>query len=90
MGSNWIQKAIKRKGSLTSWFKRNRKKLKKKLGIDPITKKGDINDRALLKTYKLVKEGKLRVSRITKLRLRLAVTLKKLRLRKRRKKRGRK
>ena len=77
----WIQKAIKHPGALTEWFKRNRKKLKKKLGYDPITKKGDINDRAISGTIRLVKQGKLRVSDTTLRRLYLAKTLRRLRRR---------
>lgn len=78
----WIQGAIKRPGSLTEWFKRNRSKLKKKLGFDPITKSGDINDRAITKTIKLAKEGKIKVSKTTLKRLYLARTLQKMRRRK--------
>ena len=80
----WIQEAIKHPGALTRWFKRNRKKLRKLLGYDPITKKGDINDRAIHGTIRLIKEGKLKVrnKRLLLKRLNLAKTLQKLRRRK--------
>ena len=79
MTKKWIQKAIKNPGSLTQWFKRNRKKLKRKLGYDPITRHGDIRDKAINDTIRLVKKGKIRVTTKTKRRLYLAKTLKKLR-----------
>lgn len=78
---NWIQRAIKHPGALTQWFKRHRRELKRKLGFDPITRKGDINDRAIPATIRLVKEGKIRVSKKTLRRLYLAKTLQKLRRR---------
>jgi len=79
----WIQKAIKHPGALTNWFKRNRKKLKRKLGYDPITRRGDINDRAIRDVLKLYKQGKIRLRSTTVKRLNLAKTLGKLRRRKR-------
>jgi len=77
--SKWIQEAVKHPGALTQWFKRNRKELKRKLGFDPITKKGDINDRAIPATIKLIKEGKIKASKKTLRRLYLVKTLQKLR-----------
>ena len=77
--NKWIQKAIKKKGALTNWMNRNRKRLKRILGFDPITKKGDINDRAVNKLIKLKKEGKIRIGEKTYKRLTLAKTLAKLR-----------
>jgi len=79
----WIQDAVKNPGALTEWFKRNRRKLKKLLGYDPITKNGDINDRAVHGVIRLVKEGKLRVGDTTLRRLYLARTLQRLRRRRR-------
>lgn len=90
MASRWIQKAIKRPGALRRWFKTNRKKLKKILGYDPLTKRGTIKIRALKDTYLLAvrsrihKRGKLRVSKKTLSRLRLAITLNSYRPRKKR------
>lgn len=78
----WIQDAIKHPGALTAWFKRNRKRLMKKLGYDPITKKGDIRDKAINDVLRLYKKGKIRLSDTTVKRLNLAKTLKKLRRRK--------
>lgn len=82
--NRWIQAAIKRPGSLTEWFKRNRRKLRRVLGFDPITRRGDINDRAITKTIRLAKTGKIKVSDRTLRRLYLARTLAKLRRRRRR------
>ncbi len=81
--SKWIQEAVKHPGALTQWFKRHRKELKRKLGFDPITKKGDINDRAIPATIKLAKEGRIKITEKTLRRLYLAKTLQKLRRRKR-------
>ncbi|MEM4847277.1 MAG: hypothetical protein QW794_05935 [Thermosphaera sp.] len=81
--SRWIQEAIKRPGALTAWFKRNRKKLKRLLGYDPITRRGDIRDKAVRDLIKLYKAGKIRLSRTTLRRLYLARTLQKLRKRRR-------
>ena len=90
----WIQEAIKRPGSLTEWFKKNRDRLRRKLGYDPITQKGDIRDKAITDTLRLHKEGKMKLSTTTVRRLNLAKTLKKLRPKKkshsRKKKRKRK
>jgi hypothetical protein len=80
--ANWIQKAIKRPGSLTAWFKRHRSELKRKLGYDPITKRGDIRDKAINDTIKLMKQGKIRKNTRVLRKLYLAKTLKKLRRRK--------
>ena len=75
----WIQKAIRHPGALLAWFKRNRRKLRRKLGYDPITRKGDIRDRAIPDTLRLVERGRLRVTSRTKKRLNLGLTLQRLR-----------
>ena len=80
----WIQRAIKHPGALTAWFKRRRRVLKRKLGYDPITKRGDIRDKAVRDTIRLAKAGKIRVSETTMRRLYLARTLQRLRRRRRR------
>lgn len=91
MASRWIQKAIRRPGALRRWFKANRKKLKKILGYDPFTKRGTIKIRALKDTYllavrtKIRKRGKLRVTKKTLARLRLAIRLNSYRPRRSRK-----
>ena len=77
----WIQKAIKKPGGLTNWYRRRRKELKKLLGYDPITRRGDIRDRAIPDTIRLVKKGKIRVKSKTLKRLYLAKTLQKIRRR---------
>ncbi|MEM0469282.1 MAG: hypothetical protein QW496_03655 [Desulfurococcaceae archaeon] len=79
--SSWIREAIKRPGALTTWFKRNRKKLKRLLGYDPFTRKGDIRDKAVRDLIKLYKAGKIRLSKTILRRLYLARTLQRLRRR---------
>ncbi|MEM3964458.1 MAG: hypothetical protein QW584_01885 [Thermofilaceae archaeon] len=79
--SSWIREAIKRPGALTTWFKRNRKKLKRLLGYDPFTRKGDIRDKAVRDLIKLHKAGKIRLSKTILRRLYLARTLQRLRRR---------
>lgn len=77
----WIQKAIRRPGALLRWFKRNRARLKRKLGYDPITRRGDINNRAKRDVLRLADQGRIRISQRTRKRLQLAVTLDRLRRR---------
>lgn len=78
---SWIQQAVKNPGALTQWFMRNRKRLKRKLGYDPISRKGGIKDRAVNDVLRLYRQGRIRLSRKTLRRLYLARTLQKLRRR---------
>jgi len=70
--NDWIESAIEHPGALHRWFLRNRAKLKKKLGFDPLTRRGTIKYRAIVKTIKLAKQGKIRVDKRTLKRLYLA------------------
>lgn len=45
----WIQKAIKRPGSLRRWAKKHRQEIKEVTGEDPFTKEGKLNKRVLRK-----------------------------------------
>lgn len=72
----WIQKAIKRPGALTRWVLRHRSKIKRLTGVDPITKKGEISQLALLRLRKT--KWYKRLSTRTKQRINLAITLEKL------------
>jgi len=73
--SSWIREAIKRPETLTEWFKKNREKLKRLLGYDPFTRKGDIRDKAVRDLIKLHKAGKIRLSKTALRRSYLARTL---------------
>lgn len=81
MSKNWIQEAIKNPGALRRYIERNRSRIKRIVGEDPISKEGIIKISALKKLRKAIKEGRLRVSnRATLLRrINLAITLKRLR-----------
>jgi hypothetical protein len=43
----WIQRAIKRPGSLRAWLKKNEKRIEKRYGERPFTRDGRINARVL-------------------------------------------
>ncbi|MEM2502362.1 MAG: hypothetical protein QXR02_06650 [Acidilobaceae archaeon] len=75
----WIQKAIKKPGALREWLKRNAKKVRKVIKGSPFTKRGKIKVSALRKIKKAINEGKLKVSRRTKARINLAITLARMR-----------
>jgi dephospho-CoA kinase len=44
---HWIQRAIKRPGSLRAWLKKNARKIERRYGESPFTKDGKINARVL-------------------------------------------
>jgi len=73
----WIQKAIKKPGALTKWVLRHRSKIKRLTGVDPITKRGEINQLALLRLRKTSWYERLPTK--TKRRINLAITLERLR-----------
>lgn len=72
MTHNWIQKAIKRPKALTKWLKR-------RFGKKAFTKRGKISIRFLRSLLKKHKKGKIKLAKKTLARIRLAITLKKLR-----------
>jgi len=77
----WIQRAVKRPGSLKAWLKKNAKKIKRRLGESPFTKDGKINTRVLhrLKQDKeLLKDLAGSRWRSIHRKINLAVTLKRL------------
>ena len=73
----WIQRAIKHPGALRAWVMRHRAKIRRLTGVNPITRRGEINQRALLKLRKTKWYKKL--SPTTKRRINLAITLEKMR-----------
>jgi hypothetical protein len=72
----WIQKAIKRPGSLRAWLKRNKRKVVAAIKEDPFTKDGKIKVSALkkLRRTKLYERLPTRV----KQKINLAITLRRL------------
>jgi len=72
----WIQKAIKRPGSLRAWLKRNKRKVVAAIKEDPFTKDGKIKVSALkkLRRTKLYERLPTRIKR----KINLAITLRKL------------
>ena len=73
----WIQRAIKRPGSLRAWLRRNRARIKRAVGRDLFTKDGKVSVAALkaLRRTKLYEKLPLRI----KQKINLAITLHKLR-----------
>jgi uncharacterized protein (DUF2344 family) len=77
----WIQRAVKRPGSLKAWLKKNAKRIERRLGESPFTKDGKINARVLhrLKRDKeLLKDLAGSRWRLIQRKINLAVTLKRL------------
>jgi hypothetical protein len=68
----WIQKAIQKPNSLTQYLKKN-------YGKKAFTKTGKIKITFLKQLLKKHKQGKIKLSKTTVSRIRLAITLKKLR-----------
>ena len=73
----WIQKAIKHPGALKAWLRRNRRKIKRLTGMDPFTRSGEVNTRALQKLRRT--DWYERLDTETKRRINLAITLERLR-----------
>lgn len=75
--NRWIQRAIKRPGSLKAWLKRNRVRIKRATGKDPFTKSGKVNTSALkaLRRTKMYEKLPTHV----KQKINLAITLHELR-----------
>jgi uncharacterized protein (DUF2344 family) len=77
----WIQRAVKRPGSLKKWLKKNEKRIERRLGESPFTKDGKINARVLhrLKRDKeLLKDLAGSRYRLIQRKIDLAITLKSL------------
>jgi hypothetical protein len=70
--ANWIQEAIQKPKALTNWLKR-------KYGKKAFTKEGKISIRFLRSLLKKHKKGRIKLTKKTIARIRLAITLKKLR-----------
>jgi hypothetical protein len=77
----WIQRAIKRPGSLKAWLKKHAKKIERRLGESPFTKDGKINTRVLRRLKRdreLLKELAGSKWRLIRKKINLAITLKRL------------
>jgi hypothetical protein len=77
----WIQRAIKRPGSLKAWLKKHAKRIERRYGESPFTKDGRINTRVLrrLKRDKgFLKELSRARWRLIHQKVNLAITLKRL------------
>jgi len=72
----WIQEAIKHPGSLKRWVKKNRARIKRATGIDPLTKDGRIKVTALKKLRRTKMYERLPAHR--KRQINLAITLREL------------
>jgi len=82
VSDRWIQKAIKRPGSLKAWLKRKRGDITRKLGESPFTRRGTIKMsvlRKLKKNKELLKELAGPQWRRIHRKINLAVTLRQLR-----------
>jgi hypothetical protein len=67
----WIQKAIQKPNALKNWLKKN-------YGKKAFTKKGKISIKFLRSLLAKHKKGRIKLSKKTIARIRLAITLKKL------------
>ena len=77
----WIQKAIKRPGSLRRWLKKHEKKIERRYGKSPFTKDGKIRVsvlRRLKRDKEFLKELARSRYRLIQQKINLAVTLKRL------------
>jgi hypothetical protein len=75
----WIQEAIKRPGSLKRWLKEHKSEIKRATGMEPFTRRGTVNIRALQKLRNTSYYEKLPTR--VKQKINLAITLRKLRRR---------
>jgi hypothetical protein len=77
----WIQKAIKRPGSLRRWLKKHEKRIERRYGESPFTKDGKIRV-SVLRRLKRDKEFLKEISgaryRLIQRKINLAITLKRL------------
>lgn len=80
MARGWIQKAVRRKGSLKRWMNTEKaKKLARGLHVSRFTRDGEINQRFLYRVRKSNAWNSL--STATKRRINLAITLERLKKR---------
>jgi hypothetical protein len=75
--NRWIQRAIKRPGSLKAWLKRNRARIRRATGRDPFTRDGKVS----VSTLKALRRTRMyeRLPARIKQKINLAITLHKLR-----------
>jgi len=74
----WIQEAIENPGSFREWVLRNRKRIKRLTGLDPIKRDGTISVTAIRK-LRQTRWYRERLSATTKRRINLFLTLNRLR-----------
>ncbi len=77
----WIQRAIKRPGSLRKWLKKHEKKIERRYGVSPFTKDGKIRMsvlRRLKRDKEFLKELSGAKYRLIQQKINLAITLKRL------------
>jgi len=79
--TRWIQKAIKRPGSLKRWLKKNEKRIERRYGVSPFTKDGKIRLsvlRKLKRDKEFLKDLAGARYRLIQRKINLAITLKQL------------
>ncbi len=79
---HWIQRAIKRPGSLRRWLKKHEKRIERRYGVSPFTRDGKIRVsvlRRLKRDKEFVKELSGARHRLIQQKINLAITLRKLR-----------
>jgi hypothetical protein len=77
----WIQRAVKRPGSLKAWLKKHEKRIERRLGESPFTKDGKIRMsvlRRLKRDKEFLKELSGAKHRLIQRKINLAITLKQL------------
>jgi hypothetical protein len=77
----WIQRAIKRPGSLKAWLKKHAKRIERRYGESPFTKDGKIKVsvlRRLKRDKELLKDLAGSRWRLIQRKINLAITLKRL------------
>jgi len=77
----WIQRAIKRPGSLRAWLKKHAKRIERRYGVSPFTKDGKIRVsvlRRLKRDKEFLKELARSRYRLIQQKINLAITLKRL------------
>ncbi len=81
MARYWIQRAIKRPGSLRAWLKKHEPKIKRRYGVSPFTKDGKIRMsvlRRLKRDKEFLKDLAGAKHRLIQRKINLAITLKQL------------
>jgi uncharacterized protein (DUF2344 family) len=78
---HWIQRAVKRPGSLRRWLKKHEKRIERRYGVSPFTKDGKVRMsvlRKLKRDKELLKDLAGSKWRLIHKKINLAITLKHL------------